>query len=154
MPYDIGIANLSRTWCSTWQWSNLPVIVVRFSRGRNNSNQVEENISDSHTHKFMQTINVLKNENLCDLLAHFSVLSHGHFRVWSYKVISPQILRPSLSSLFHSIVLFLIYPLPVLVSVFIYWSFCSYAKLLLQLTWNKFLECSLVCVYIVITPPL
>ena len=25
MPYNIGVSNLSRTWCSTWQWSNLPV---------------------------------------------------------------------------------------------------------------------------------
>ena len=25
MPYNIGVANLFRTWCSTWQWSNLPV---------------------------------------------------------------------------------------------------------------------------------
>ena len=25
MPYNIGVANLSRTWCSTWQWSNLLV---------------------------------------------------------------------------------------------------------------------------------
>ena len=55
-------------------WPNFP-------EGENSSNQVEEKISDSHTHKFMQTINVLKNENLCDRLARFSVLSHGHFRV-------------------------------------------------------------------------
>ena len=26
MPYNIGVANLSRTWCSTWQWSDLPVV--------------------------------------------------------------------------------------------------------------------------------
>ena len=25
MPYNIGVANLSHTWCSTWQWSDLPV---------------------------------------------------------------------------------------------------------------------------------
>ena len=25
MPYNTGVANLSRTWCSTWVWSNLPM---------------------------------------------------------------------------------------------------------------------------------
>ena len=27
MPYNIGVTNLSRTWCSTWQWSVPPVLL-------------------------------------------------------------------------------------------------------------------------------
>ena len=31
MSYDIGVANLSRTWCSTWLWSDPPVLKCRIS---------------------------------------------------------------------------------------------------------------------------
>ena len=32
MPYNIGVTNLSRTWCSISLWSDLPMLVARTSR--------------------------------------------------------------------------------------------------------------------------